>query len=54
MVYRQYLKNCVSATIVEQAETEAKQQRLNIWGDSQFTAPWDWRSAKRSQKKSSN
>ncbi|WP_127056521.1 PhnD/SsuA/transferrin family substrate-binding protein [Trichormus variabilis] len=45
MVYRQYLKNCVSAAIVEQAETEAKQQRLNIWGDSQFTAPWDWRSA---------
>ncbi|MBD2667376.1 thermonuclease family protein [Richelia sinica] len=56
MVYRQYLKNCASASIVEQAEAEAKQQRLNIWGDSQFTAPWDWRSTKRSQsqKKSSN
>lgn len=54
MVYRKYLKNCPSATIVEKAEAEAKQQRLNIWGDSQFTAPWDWRSAKRSQKKSSN
>lgn len=54
MVYRQYLKNCASATIVEQAEAEAKQQRLNIWGDSQFTAPWDWRSTRRSQKKSSN
>jgi endonuclease YncB( thermonuclease family)/ABC-type phosphate/phosphonate transport system substrate-binding protein len=56
MVYRQYIKNCASASIVEQAEAEAKQQRLNIWGDSQFTAPWDWRSAKRSQsqKKSSN
>jgi endonuclease YncB( thermonuclease family) len=47
MVYRQYLKNCASAAIVEQAEAEAKQQRLNIWGDSQFTAPWDWRSTKR-------
>jgi endonuclease YncB( thermonuclease family) len=47
MVYRQYIKNCASASIVEQAETEAKQQRLNIWGDSQFTAPWDWRSTKR-------
>jgi hypothetical protein len=38
------LKNCASAGIVEQAEAEAKQQRLNIWADSQFTAPWDWRS----------
>lgn len=54
MVYRKYLKNCPSATIVEQAEAEAKQQLLNIWGDSQFTAPWNWRSTKRSQKKSSN
>ncbi|AFZ27251.1 micrococcal nuclease-like nuclease [Cylindrospermum stagnale PCC 7417] len=50
MVYRKYLKSCPSATIVEQAEAEAKQQSLNIWGDSQFIAPWDWRS----QKKSSN
>ncbi|MEH2438541.1 MAG: hypothetical protein V7K25_30825 [Nostoc sp.] len=41
MVYRKYLKNCPSATIVVQAEAEAKQQRLNIWADSQFTAPWD-------------
>jgi endonuclease YncB( thermonuclease family)/ABC-type phosphate/phosphonate transport system substrate-binding protein len=48
MVYRQYLKNCASASIVEKAEAKAKQQRLNIWGDSQFTAPWDWRSTKRS------
>ncbi len=52
MVYRQYLKNCASAGIVEQAEAEAKQQQLNIWGDSQFTAPWDWRSQKRAAKKS--
>ncbi|MBD2505393.1 PhnD/SsuA/transferrin family substrate-binding protein [Anabaena azotica FACHB-119] len=52
MVYRQYLKNCASADIVEQAEAEAKQQRLNIWADSQFTAPWDWRSRKRAAKKS--
>lgn len=47
MVYRKYLKNCPSATVVEQAEAEAKQQRLNIWGDSQFTAPWDWRHSKK-------
>ncbi|MEA5604698.1 PhnD/SsuA/transferrin family substrate-binding protein [Nostoc sp. UHCC 0252] len=52
MVYRQYLKNCASAGIVQQAEAEAKQQRLNIWADSQFTAPWDWRSQKKSSNKS--
>ena len=52
MVYRKYLKNCLSATIVVQAEAEAKQQRLNIWADSQFTAPWDWRSQKKFSKKS--
>lgn len=52
MVYRKYLKNCPSATIVEQAEAEAKQQRLNIWADSQFTAPWDWRSQKKFSNKS--
>ena len=51
MVYRQYLKNCASAGIVQQAEAEAKQQRLNIWADSQFTAPWDWRSQKRANLK---
>lgn len=52
MVYRQYLKNCASAALIEQAEAEAKQQRLNIWADSQFTAPWDWRAQKRAAKKS--
>lgn len=52
VVYRKYLKNCPSAGVVEQAEAEAKQQRLNIWADSQFTAPWDWRSQKKSSKKS--
>ena len=51
MVYRKYLKNCPSATIVEQAEAEAKQQQLNIWGDSQFTPPWDWRHSKKSNLK---
>ncbi|TBR56475.1 nuclease [Westiellopsis prolifica IICB1] len=48
MVYRQYLKNCASAGIVEQAEAEAKQKQLNIWGDSQFTPPWQWRRSKKS------
>ena len=43
MVYRKYIKNCPSAALVEQAESQAKQQQLNIWGDSQFTPPWEWR-----------
>lgn len=51
MVYRQYIKSCPSATDVEQAEAEAKQQQLNIWADSQFTPPWDWRRNKKSSLK---
>lgn len=51
MVYRQYIKSCPSATEVEQAEAEAKQQQLNIWADSQFTPPWDWRRNKKSSLK---
>lgn len=48
MVYRKYINNCPSAAILEQAETHAKQQQLNIWGDSQFTAPWEWRHSRKS------
>lgn len=48
MVYRKYINNCPSASVVEQAEATAKQQQLNIWGDSQFTPPWDWRQSKKS------
>jgi endonuclease YncB( thermonuclease family)/ABC-type phosphate/phosphonate transport system substrate-binding protein len=48
MVYRKYIKNCPSAAVVEQAESQAKQQQLNIWGDSQFTPPWEWRRNKKS------
>ncbi|MGJ0607939.1 PhnD/SsuA/transferrin family substrate-binding protein [Cylindrospermopsis raciborskii] len=45
MVYHKYLYNCTSASIVEKAELEAKQKLLNIWSDSEFMAPWSWRSA---------
>jgi endonuclease YncB( thermonuclease family) len=48
MVYRRYINNCRSAGVVEQAEVRAKQQQLNIWGDSQFTPPWQWRHGKKS------
>lgn len=46
MVYRPYLKNCPSANIVQQAETEAKNSRRGIWGDPKFTPPWEYRRIK--------
>ena len=41
--YQKYAGNCRSAAVVEQAEAQAKQQRAGVWGDSQFTLPWQWR-----------
>ena len=43
MVYRPYLKNCPSASILEQAEAEAKKNRRGVWGDSEFVPAWDFR-----------
>ncbi|MBW4576840.1 MAG: thermonuclease family protein [Aphanothece sp. CMT-3BRIN-NPC111] len=43
MVYQPYLKNCPSATVVQQAEAEAKKSRRGVWGDSKFVEPWDYR-----------
>jgi micrococcal nuclease len=43
-VYRPYLNKCPSKDIVQQAEAEAKQQRLGVWGDAKFTNPWEYRS----------
>ncbi|MEG4857955.1 thermonuclease family protein [Microcoleus sp. K1-B6] len=43
MVYRPYLKNCPSASILEQAEAEAKKNRRGVWGDSKFVPAWDFR-----------
>lgn len=48
MVYRKYISNCPNAAVVEQAESQAKQQQLNIWSDTQFTPPWEWRHSKKS------
>jgi micrococcal nuclease len=42
-VYQQYVKNCPDATAVEQAEAQAKRQRVGIWSDSQFVQPSEWR-----------
>lgn len=47
VVYSEYIKNCPNATIVEQAEAEAKQQKVGIWGDPQFIPPSQWRHHKR-------
>lgn len=43
MVYRPYLKKCPSASILEQAEAEAKKNRRGVWGDSNFVPAWDFR-----------
>jgi len=44
LVYRNYLKNCPSAAVVEQAEAEALKQRRGVWSDSKFVKPWEYRS----------
>ncbi|MBE9038967.1 thermonuclease family protein [aff. Roholtiella sp. LEGE 12411] len=42
-VYRPYLNKCPSRNLVQQAEAEAKQQRLGVWSDSRFVNPWEYR-----------
>ncbi|MEG4515391.1 MULTISPECIES: thermonuclease family protein [unclassified Microcoleus] len=43
MVYRPYLKNCPSASVLEQGEAEAKKNRRGVWGDSKFVPAWEFR-----------
>lgn len=43
-VYRPYLNKCPSKNLVQQAEAQAQQQRTGIWGDTEFTDPWEYRS----------
>ncbi|MCC5622275.1 thermonuclease family protein [Nostoc sp. CHAB 5715] len=43
-VYRPYLNKCPSKDLVQQAEAEAKQQRLGVWSDTKFVNPWEYRS----------
>jgi len=42
-VYRSYLSKCPSKETVQQAEAQAQQQRIGIWGDRKFIDPWDYR-----------
>ncbi|MTJ52549.1 thermonuclease family protein [Anabaena sp. UHCC 0253] len=44
-VYRPYLSKCPSKDIIQQAETQAKQQKIGIWSDRKFVDPWDYRKA---------
>lgn len=44
-VYKPYLKNCPSASIVQQAEADAKQRRVGVWGDKKYVSAWEWRSS---------
>jgi micrococcal nuclease len=43
-VYRPYLNKCPSKDLVQQAEAEAKEQRVGIWSDTKFVNPWEYRS----------
>ncbi|MBW4564510.1 MAG: thermonuclease family protein [Mojavia pulchra JT2-VF2] len=43
-VYRPYLNKCPSKELVQQAEAEAQQQKRGVWGDANFTNPWEYRS----------
>ncbi|BDI15263.1 hypothetical protein ANSO36C_10650 [Nostoc cf. commune SO-36] len=42
-VYRPYLNKCPSKDLIQQAEAEAKEQRLGIWSDTKFVNPWEYR-----------
>jgi micrococcal nuclease len=44
-VYHPYLNKCPSQNILQQAEAQARQQRIGIWGDRKFVDPWDYRKA---------
>lgn len=43
VVYKQYIKSCSNATLVEQAEIQARQQKIGVWGDPSFIPPSEWR-----------
>jgi micrococcal nuclease len=42
-VYKPYLKNCPSASIVQQAEADAKKRRVGVWADKKYVSAWEWR-----------
>ena len=47
MVYPQYIKGCPSAALVEQSEYQARKEKVGIWGNPQFTPPWEYRRMRR-------
>ncbi|MBC1241302.1 thermonuclease family protein [Nostoc sp. 2RC] len=42
-VYRPYLNKCPSKDLIQQAEAQAKEQKLGIWNDTKFVNPWEYR-----------
>ncbi|NES98981.1 MAG: thermonuclease family protein [Sphaerospermopsis sp. SIO1G2] len=42
-VYRSYLNKCPSKDIIQQAENQAKQQKIGVWNDNKFVNPWEYR-----------
>ncbi len=47
VVYKQYIKNCPDAKVVEQAEAQAQQHRAGVWSDARFVTPSQWRHRKK-------
>ena len=46
-VYRRYLNQWPSKEILQQAELQAKQQKVGIWNDQKFIDPWQYRRLKK-------
>lgn len=48
VIYRQYFSGCASTqSQYEQAEAQAKQQKLGFWNQSNPQMPWDFRKSRR-------
>ncbi len=43
VVFHKYIRNCDAAAVVKQAEAQAKQRRVGVWGDLRFVTPSKWR-----------
>ena len=50
VIYPQYFKGCQSSqTAYQQAQSQAKQQRLGFWNQDNPQMPWEFRRNRRSQ-----
>ena len=42
-IYPSYIRKCPSKEILQQAETQAKQEKVGVWNDKKFIDPWEYR-----------